>query len=84
MKTSTITVKGQVTLPKEIREYLRVQKGDKVVFLKKGEDVIVRPAKQNILNFRGAVKTGKAIKDLMGVRKKVMEEVARRVALEGR
>ena len=29
---STVTVKGQVTIPKAMREYLRLEPGDKVVF----------------------------------------------------
>jgi len=29
---STVTTKGQVTIPKAMREYLRLEPGDKVVF----------------------------------------------------
>ena len=29
---STVTVKGQVTIPKAMREYLKLEPGDKVVF----------------------------------------------------
>jgi antitoxin PrlF len=29
---STVTVKGQVTIPKAMREYLRLEPGDKVIF----------------------------------------------------
>ena len=29
---STVTIKGQVTIPKAMREYLRLEPGDKVVF----------------------------------------------------
>ena len=84
MKTSSVTVKGQVTLPKEIREHMGIQSGDKVLFLKRGKDVIVKSGKRNILDFRGAVKTRKVIKDLTEIREKVMEEIARKVASEGR
>lgn len=84
MKTSTTTIKGQVTLPKEIREYLGIHKGDKVFFLKKGKDVIIRPKKRNILDFRGSVKTRKAVVDLSKVRDEVMKDIANRVASAGR
>ncbi len=76
MKTSTVTAKGQVTLPKAIRKFLGIQKGDKVLFLKKGKDVIVRSGKRNILDFRGVVKTRKRLKDFTKIREKVMEVVA--------
>jgi len=33
MPTATITTKGQLTLPKPIRDYLKVDRGDRVEFL---------------------------------------------------
>lgn len=33
MITSTVTSKGQVTIPKAIREFLKVEKYDKIVFI---------------------------------------------------
>jgi len=38
----SITTKGQVTIPKEIREALGLMEGDKVVFMLEGERVVVR------------------------------------------
>lgn len=32
MPTSTLTSKGRITVPKEVRERLGVQKGDRIVF----------------------------------------------------
>jgi len=39
---STVTSKGQVTIPKEIRETLGVIEGDKLIFLVEGDRVIMR------------------------------------------
>lgn len=33
MEIANVTVKGQVTVPKEIRDHLGIQEGDKLVFL---------------------------------------------------
>jgi len=33
MPTATITSKGQITLPREVREYLHLSEGDRVEFL---------------------------------------------------
>ena len=33
MITSTVSSKGQVTIPKKIREFLKVEKFDKIVFI---------------------------------------------------
>jgi len=38
----TVTSKGQVTIPKEIREMLGVIGGDKVIFLVEGDRVVMR------------------------------------------
>jgi len=37
-----VTSKGQVTIPKEIRETLGVNEGDKLLFLVEGDKVILR------------------------------------------
>jgi AbrB family looped-hinge helix DNA binding protein len=45
MTTSVrVQAKGQVTIPKEIREKLKVQPGDLVVFVETEDGVLVKPA----------------------------------------
>lgn len=39
--------KGQVVLPKDIRDYLNIKPGTKVVFEIRGGEVIIRPAKNS-------------------------------------
>ena len=41
-KTATLTSKGQITIPKEIREKLGLKKGDKLVLVEKNGNVILR------------------------------------------
>lgn len=41
MKEATITSKGQITIPKEIREALGVKEGVKVVFIQEGQKVVM-------------------------------------------
>lgn len=44
MLESTLTTKGQTTLPKDVREHLGLEPGDKVRYLVLGDEVrIVRP-----------------------------------------
>ena len=40
MNTATITSKGQITIPKEIREALRLHAGDRVAFAFKNESEV--------------------------------------------
>lgn len=39
---SSVSTKGQVTLPKEVRKRLKLRPGDKVIFILQGEEVIIR------------------------------------------
>ncbi|KKS97777.1 MAG: hypothetical protein UV73_C0005G0054 [Candidatus Gottesmanbacteria bacterium GW2011_GWA2_43_14] len=59
---ASITEKGQITLPAEIRRLLRVKPGDQVSFNKKGQQVVIEPAK-SFLNHKGSVKTTKIYTD---------------------
>lgn len=47
---SPVSEKGQVTIPKEIRDSLRLKKGDRVVFLEVGAQVVLRKAKSERLS----------------------------------
>ncbi len=44
MPTTTLTSRGQTTIPKSIRDALRLQPGDRVEFVLDGEEVILRRA----------------------------------------
>jgi len=43
-EVASVTSKGQITLPKSVRQLLGVESGDKVVFDVEGEQVVVRRA----------------------------------------
>ena len=45
--TSLISEKGQVTIPKEIRDKLGIVQGDRLVFNLKGDMVIIRKSGTN-------------------------------------
>ncbi len=54
MPTATISSKGQVTIPKKIREHLRVGAGDRLDFvLSESGDVIIEPATRTLRDLRG-------------------------------
>lgn len=53
---ATMTGKGQVTIPKEIRRRLGVETSDKVAFVVSDEGRIeLRPARYTVASIRGAV-----------------------------
>lgn len=41
MDVAKVTTKGQVTIPKEVRENLNLKTGSKLVFMKRGSDWVV-------------------------------------------
>ncbi len=75
---SKITVKGQVTIPKKVRDDLGVTAGDVIVFTKKGDDIVIKPA-STLLDLKGVIVTSKKIKDWASVRKSVKRSVAKKV-----
>jgi AbrB family looped-hinge helix DNA binding protein len=78
---SKITVKGQVTIPKNVRDELGVSPGDVIVFTKKGGDIVIKPA-STLLDLKGVIVSPKKIKDWASVRKIVKKSVAKGV-MEG-
>jgi len=60
--TTTVTQKGQATIPVEIRQFLGIKTYEKVVFMKKNNQVILKPIK-NFLNLKGSIKTKKKYSD---------------------
>ena len=62
MVLAKITSKGQITIPKEVRERLGVKPGDSLEFSFEGERLEVRPKKRrSILEFRGVLKIDRAL-----------------------
>jgi AbrB family looped-hinge helix DNA binding protein len=54
MPVSQITVKGQTTIPKEIRDYLKLGPGDKIDFVVRDDGkVILEPATLDIKELEG-------------------------------
>lgn len=54
MPTATVTSKGQITLPKAVREQLRVETGDQIdFFVNEQGEMILRPVRLHSTGLRG-------------------------------
>lgn len=54
MPTSTLTSKGQTTIPKQIRDFLQLKTGDRLEFIIEGEgQVLLRPATSELSELDG-------------------------------
>jgi len=81
--TAKITSKGQITLPREVRELLDVHTGSVVVFEQENDKVVIKPAR-TLREFKGILKGhGKAV-DFDQVRERVKEYRGKKVAGGGR
>ena len=56
MLGTQLTTKGQVTVPKDVRDALHLDAGDKVYFVTDGERAIMVPLKRDIWSIRAALK----------------------------
>ncbi len=56
MPTATITTKGQLTLPKPIRDYLKIDRGDRVEFLVDPNGVVTLwPVTADVSQLKGMI-----------------------------
>lgn len=75
---STVTQKGQVTIPLFIRESLGLQPTTKVLFIKEKDKVYLKPAR-NFLELAGTIKTKKPF-DIEQMTKIAQKYIAKRHA----
>ena len=72
MPSSTLTAKGQTTIPKEVREHLQLEPGDQLDFvIEQDGRVVLRPATVDLLSLAGQL--------LPGRRGRVSDEEMKRV-----
>lgn len=53
--TAKITSKGQITLPKKVRDILHLREGSTVVFEQEDDKIVIKPA-QSLLDYKGYLK----------------------------
>ncbi len=63
MVVARVTSKGQITIPKEVRDRLCIEPGDSVEFRFEGERIEVIPVRRRRLSeFRGVFRVGSVLK----------------------
>jgi AbrB family looped-hinge helix DNA binding protein len=57
MSTATLTSKGQITVPKEVRDALHLEPGTKLQFrVTKDREIVMRPRNWDVSKLKGIVK----------------------------
>jgi AbrB family looped-hinge helix DNA binding protein len=80
MIATSITKKGQVTIPKEIRDALGLKEHDKMIFILRGSEIMMRPLRGTILDLRGTVPPKERPEEFEKVRTRVKREQAKKIA----
>ncbi|MGI8910436.1 MAG: AbrB/MazE/SpoVT family DNA-binding domain-containing protein [Rubrobacteraceae bacterium] len=61
MQKATITSKGQLTIPKQVRDRLGLKPGDRLAFDLDGDDILLRVEKRRALEkLRGSLPAGRS------------------------
>lgn len=84
MSISVLTSKGQITIPKEVRDSLNLKPSDKVVITIEKDHAVLKPVHGNILDIGGSIKIRSEEKpiDFHKVRGKVRKAVAQKAVEE--
>ena len=82
---STLTQKGQVAIPKPIRDYFNLKASDKLIFKVKDNSIVAKPV-STVDQMRGIVKTNKVLtkKEMKKIIRDAVVEKFKKKALEGR
>lgn len=80
MRQAKVTYKGQITIPKAVREALDIREGDSVTFTIKGNHAVLKPLKKkDLLDFYGAFPASRPYPGLEAVRKEVRHKMAKQL-----
>lgn len=77
MLATRVGRRGQIVLPKEVRMKIRVAEGDQIAFIIDGEQVIIKPITQTLLDMRGRVPVSDK-QDFDSIRNKVKTKRAQK------
>jgi antitoxin PrlF len=84
MRKTKITFKGQVTIPKEIREALTIQEGDSVIFEVQGDHAVLKPLrKKSLAEFYGILPATRPYPGSEAVRREVRHKIGKRLHRKG-
>ena len=79
MKAYTITPKGQVTIPAEIRKKMKLKPGDKIAYEDTAAGILLRPSNKDMMADFGFMKGRKKPADLETIRKSVRKKIAEKI-----
>jgi AbrB family looped-hinge helix DNA binding protein len=79
MITIRVGRRGQITIPRQIRRQIGIQEGDHIALVPQGNQVIMRPITQTLLELRGSVPVS-GPQDFPNIRQKVIAARSKKVS----
>ncbi len=76
---STLTSKGQTTIPNQIRKQMGLKAGDGLVYSIEGDHIVMKPVKGTLLDAYASVKPKQRPEDFSRVRRRVRAERAEKI-----
>lgn len=80
--TAKITSKGQITLPKKVRDILHLREGGVVVFEQENDTFVIKPA-ESLLDYKGYLRGRAKHADVDSVREAARTYVGRKAGKRG-
>ncbi|MCL4299327.1 MAG: AbrB/MazE/SpoVT family DNA-binding domain-containing protein [Anaerolineae bacterium] len=78
MVISKVGRRGQITLPRSVRHWLSIEEGDRIAFIRRGDEIVLQPVTRTLLDLRGSVPVT-APQDFNAIRQQVIENHARQI-----
>jgi AbrB family looped-hinge helix DNA binding protein len=70
MSFAKVGRRGQITLPRDVRLTLKIQEGDRIAFVQRGDEIVLQPLVQTLFSLRGSVPVS-GPQDFAAIREKV-------------
>jgi len=80
---SVVTSKGQTTIPKEIRDFLKLKPKDRIFYIVEDGKVVLKPLRGDILELRGSVPPKDRPEDFDAIRAATRKAIAKKVVTQG-
>lgn len=79
MNVSKVGRRGQIAIPRAIRQELKLQEGDRLAFVRRGDEVVLQPLKHTLNDFRGSITVSEP-QDFDAIRQQVIDRRAYRTS----
>jgi AbrB family looped-hinge helix DNA binding protein len=81
MNVSKVGRRGQIAIPRLIRQELNLQEGDRLAFVRRGDEVVLQPLKTTLSDFRGSIPVSEP-QDFDAIRQQVLDRRAYRTVTD--